>query len=283
MSRACRLGSKMTKYSTRCRRCTTTIAKSRLATIFLLLDHKEMIKRESHAAAAICAETRWCREISGCNHMSFLNCWAAFRMIVIRDADSLVSVPLFLAAMVCAIIGTHYTPGFYFFFGLSNCELRFSVPIVIVPSVDNRCVAFRSWILKSRMCFTSFSLIGRGTTIPSSAWSFSEQECKRRWQFKLLLDLTLDLFDDHRVWICMDNCAATATTYVSWRHKLFGSVRIARISNISTLPFSFMICESYSVLWEELFHLLPLVLGFHNSFHQDVETSACLSWSCSLL
>ena len=51
-----------------------------------------------------------------------------------------VYVPLLLAAMVRLIIGTQNTPGLHFLYGSSNCELAFSVSIVIVLSIENRCV-----------------------------------------------------------------------------------------------------------------------------------------------
>ena len=45
---------------------------------------------------------------------------------------------------VCGIIGTQYIQDLHFFFGPSNCEMRFSVPIVIGPSIENQCVTLLS-------------------------------------------------------------------------------------------------------------------------------------------
>ena len=50
------------------------------------------------------------------------------------------------------------------------------------------------------MCCVSFLLILRDTLLSTSGWSCHEKECKCREQFKLLLDVTLDLLDDHWVW-----------------------------------------------------------------------------------
>ena len=179
--------------------------------------------------------------------------WCTSICIPFQNLNLSVSVSSFLAAMMFVIIGTQYILEFHFLYDPCNCELRSSISIVIVPSFENRYVMFLSRIIKTVVDSASFHLLGWDAPLSISGRLLCEKECRCRKQFKLLLDLTLDLLNDDWDWIDVDNYASTSAIYMSWRN-IFETVFTLILfegtsrSNAQTLSWYFRLCFERSLI-----------------------------------
>ena len=100
--------------------------------------------------------------------------------------------------MVGVIIGTQYIPCL----DQPNIDLIFFVPIIS----PNLCLFT---IAKSFFCFASFLLFGRGAPLPSSSWSFHQNESSGREQIESLLYIALNRLFNYGVRIGMKKCTST--------------------------------------------------------------------------
>ena len=86
----------------------------------------------------------------------------------------------------------HRNPTRHFLFCPANVDLRLSVLLISVQSVENGFESVSFTTATSIFCFASFLLFGQGAPLPSG-WYFHKNESSGREQTELLLHIALYL------------------------------------------------------------------------------------------
>ena len=151
--------------------------------------------------------------------------------VSLQNIDLLISLPLLFGAMVCMNVRAQCVPMFYFVSRPPTCELKLTVIVIIVPPIEDRraCIAECHSCFASFFCFRSF-----GAVLSTSGRALGKNEFGRRQELKLLSDFTLKLLDDPWVWSGADNCLATTTINVSWRHLLAAAFALRYYRGVHT-------------------------------------------------